>query len=183
MSTSCSSFEDHKTTVWLSDEVAIQQATQWAQSSQVYGKTKQLQGDVWQIWCVTVGSVPNHPARPSCQAWGQPSSPGQMSVTKLYLLLPSTASVALMGSSGRLIDATSGSRKSYYSSLQGTVDERGRFIDIFSGPPGRVHNARMFRDSTRNGRRKCVSTACWGTVPTLARPSHSPWPQNMIMGH
>ncbi|KAM3867760.1 uncharacterized protein ACN63O_007456 [Diretmus argenteus] len=37
-------------------------------------------------------------------------------------------------------------RKSYYSVLlQGIVDERGRFIDIFAGPPGRVHDARMLR--------------------------------------
>uniref|UniRef100_A0A3B3SZE8 Uncharacterized protein n=1 Tax=Paramormyrops kingsleyae TaxID=1676925 RepID=A0A3B3SZE8_9TELE len=31
--------------------------------------------------------------------------------------------------------------------LQGIVDERGRFIDIFAGPPGRVHDARMLRAS------------------------------------
>lgn len=39
-------------------------------------------------------------------------------------------------------------RKSYYSILlQGIVDERGRFIDVFAGPPGRVHDARMLRSS------------------------------------
>ncbi|XP_061085078.1 uncharacterized protein LOC133118834 [Conger conger] len=39
-------------------------------------------------------------------------------------------------------------RKSFYSVLlQGIVDERGRFIDIFAGPPGRVHDARMLRAS------------------------------------
>ncbi|KAM3866921.1 putative nuclease HARBI1 [Diretmus argenteus] len=38
--------------------------------------------------------------------------------------------------------------KSFYSILlQGIVDERGRFIDIFAGPPGRVHDARMLRAS------------------------------------
>uniref|UniRef100_A0A3B3TB02 DDE Tnp4 domain-containing protein n=1 Tax=Paramormyrops kingsleyae TaxID=1676925 RepID=A0A3B3TB02_9TELE len=31
--------------------------------------------------------------------------------------------------------------------LQGIVDEKGRFIDIFAGPPGRVHDARMLRAS------------------------------------
>jgi len=40
-------------------------------------------------------------------------------------------------------------RKSFYSVLlQGIVDEKGRFIDIFTGPPGRVHDARMLRTST-----------------------------------
>lgn len=39
-------------------------------------------------------------------------------------------------------------RKSFYSVLlQGIVDERGRFIDIFAGPPGKVHDARMLRAS------------------------------------
>ena len=39
-------------------------------------------------------------------------------------------------------------RKSYYSVLlQGIVDDRGRFIDIFAGPPGRVHDSRMLRVS------------------------------------
>ena len=28
------------------------------------------------------------------------------------------------------------------------MDERARFIDIFAGPPGRVHDARMLRSST-----------------------------------
>nr|XP_020487137.1 protein ALP1-like [Labrus bergylta] len=38
--------------------------------------------------------------------------------------------------------------KSFYSILlQGIVDERGRFLDIFAGPPGRVHDARMLRSS------------------------------------
>ncbi|XP_060758403.1 uncharacterized protein LOC132901096 [Neoarius graeffei] len=37
-------------------------------------------------------------------------------------------------------------RKAYYSVLlQGIVDDQGRFIDIFAGPPGRVHDARMLR--------------------------------------
>lgn len=40
-------------------------------------------------------------------------------------------------------------RKSYYSVLlQGIVNDEGRFIDIFAGPPGRVHDARMLRGST-----------------------------------
>ncbi|XP_051538282.1 uncharacterized protein LOC127431780 [Myxocyprinus asiaticus] len=39
-------------------------------------------------------------------------------------------------------------RKAFYSILlQGIVDERERFIDIFAGPPGRVHDARMLRAS------------------------------------
>lgn len=39
-------------------------------------------------------------------------------------------------------------RKSFYSVLlQGIVDERCRFIDIFAGPPGKVHDARMLRSS------------------------------------
>uniref|UniRef100_A0A3B4TUM0 DDE Tnp4 domain-containing protein n=1 Tax=Seriola dumerili TaxID=41447 RepID=A0A3B4TUM0_SERDU len=39
-------------------------------------------------------------------------------------------------------------RKSFYSVLlQGIVDERGRFIDIFAGPPGKVYDARMLRAS------------------------------------
>ncbi|XP_074553186.1 uncharacterized protein LOC141809867 [Halichoeres trimaculatus] len=38
--------------------------------------------------------------------------------------------------------------KSFYSVLlQGIVDERGWFIDIFAGLPGKVHDARMLRDS------------------------------------
>jgi len=37
-------------------------------------------------------------------------------------------------------------RKGYYSLLlQGICDDRGRFLDIFVGPPGRVHDARMLR--------------------------------------
>lgn len=40
-------------------------------------------------------------------------------------------------------------RKSYYSVLlQGIVNDEGCFIDIFAGPPGRVHDARMLRGST-----------------------------------
>lgn len=40
-------------------------------------------------------------------------------------------------------------RKGYYSVLlQGIVNDEGRFIDIFAGPPGRVHDARMLRGST-----------------------------------
>ncbi len=39
--------------------------------------------------------------------------------------------------------------KAFYSVLlQGIVDERGCFIDIFAGPPGRVHDVRMLRAST-----------------------------------
>lgn len=35
-------------------------------------------------------------------------------------------------------------RKAYYSVLlQGIVDDRGRFIDIFAGPPGRMQDARV----------------------------------------
>ena len=37
-------------------------------------------------------------------------------------------------------------RKRYFSVLlQGICDDRGRFIDVFVGPPGRVHDARMLR--------------------------------------
>lgn len=37
-------------------------------------------------------------------------------------------------------------RKTYYSVLlQGIVDDQGRFLDIFAGPPGRVHDARMLK--------------------------------------
>ncbi len=37
-------------------------------------------------------------------------------------------------------------RKGFYSILlQGTCDDQGKFIDIFVGPPGRVHDARMLR--------------------------------------
>ncbi|KAL0974029.1 hypothetical protein UPYG_G00214470 [Umbra pygmaea] len=39
-------------------------------------------------------------------------------------------------------------RKSFFSVLlQGIVDEKGQFIDIFVGPPGRIHDARMLRAS------------------------------------
>lgn len=39
-------------------------------------------------------------------------------------------------------------RQSFYSVLlQGIVDDRGRFIDIFVGPPGKVDDARMLRAS------------------------------------
>ncbi|KAM3876298.1 uncharacterized protein ACN63O_024338 [Diretmus argenteus] len=39
-------------------------------------------------------------------------------------------------------------RKGFYSVLlQGIVDEKGRFQDIFVGPPGKVHDARMLRSS------------------------------------
>ena len=39
-------------------------------------------------------------------------------------------------------------RKGYYSVLlQGICDDRGKFIDVFVGPPGRVHDSRMLRDS------------------------------------
>ncbi|XP_076131023.1 retrovirus-related Pol polyprotein from transposon opus [Alosa pseudoharengus] len=39
-------------------------------------------------------------------------------------------------------------RKSYYSVLlQGIVDAEGRFISVFTGMPGRVHDARMLRSS------------------------------------
>ncbi|KAB5579381.1 hypothetical protein PHYPO_G00194410 [Pangasianodon hypophthalmus] len=39
-------------------------------------------------------------------------------------------------------------RQSFYSVLlQGIVDEKGRFIDIFVGPPGKVDDARMLRAS------------------------------------
>jgi hypothetical protein len=37
-------------------------------------------------------------------------------------------------------------RKGYFSMLlQGICDDRGRFIDIFCGPPGRIHDARLLR--------------------------------------
>ncbi|KAJ8384500.1 hypothetical protein AAFF_G00204150 [Aldrovandia affinis] len=40
-------------------------------------------------------------------------------------------------------------RKGYYSVvLQGIVDERGRFRDIYVGAPGRVHDSRILRKST-----------------------------------
>ncbi|XP_053177218.1 putative nuclease HARBI1 [Scomber japonicus] len=40
-------------------------------------------------------------------------------------------------------------RKGFYSVLlQGIVNEKGKFEDIFVGPPGRVHDARMLRSST-----------------------------------
>lgn len=43
-------------------------------------------------------------------------------------------------------------RHSFYSVLlQGIVDERGRFIDIFVGPPGKVDDARMLRASNFYG--------------------------------
>ncbi|XP_070398555.1 uncharacterized protein [Nothobranchius furzeri] len=39
-------------------------------------------------------------------------------------------------------------RKSFFSVLlQGIVDDRGRFLDICAGPPGREHDARMLRAS------------------------------------
>ena len=39
-------------------------------------------------------------------------------------------------------------RKGYYSVLlQGICDDRGKFIDVFVGPPGRVHDSRMLRES------------------------------------
>ncbi|KAG7463223.1 hypothetical protein JOB18_029688 [Solea senegalensis] len=39
--------------------------------------------------------------------------------------------------------------KSYYSVLlQGIVDDRGRFLDIFAGPPGRVDDTTMLRASS-----------------------------------
>ena len=40
-------------------------------------------------------------------------------------------------------------RKNYYSVvLQGIVNETGRFVDIFVGAPGKVHDARILRKST-----------------------------------
>ena len=40
-------------------------------------------------------------------------------------------------------------KKGYYSMLlQGICDDRGRFIDIFAGAPGRVHDARLLRLSS-----------------------------------
>ena len=39
-------------------------------------------------------------------------------------------------------------RKGYYSILlQGICDQDGKFIDIFVGPPGRVHDARLLQSS------------------------------------
>ena len=40
-------------------------------------------------------------------------------------------------------------RKGWHSIiLQGTVDDRGRFIDVYIGWPGRVHDARVFSNSS-----------------------------------
>ncbi len=40
-------------------------------------------------------------------------------------------------------------RKGFYSLLlQGIVDDQGRFLDIFTGVPGKVHDSRMLRAST-----------------------------------
>ena len=37
-------------------------------------------------------------------------------------------------------------RKGYYSMLlQGICNDEGRFLDIFTGPPGRIHDARLLR--------------------------------------
>ena len=39
-------------------------------------------------------------------------------------------------------------RKGYFSILlQGVCDDRGKLMDVFIGPPGRVHDARMLRES------------------------------------
>ena len=38
--------------------------------------------------------------------------------------------------------------KGYFSILlQGICDENAKFINVFVGPPGRVHDARVFRHS------------------------------------
>jgi hypothetical protein len=39
-------------------------------------------------------------------------------------------------------------RKKYFSvQLQAVVNEKGKFIDVFIGYPGSVHDARVFRNS------------------------------------
>lgn len=39
-------------------------------------------------------------------------------------------------------------KKQYFSlQLQGTVDHRMKFIDVFIGYPGSVHDARVFKNS------------------------------------
>ena len=39
-------------------------------------------------------------------------------------------------------------RNKYHSMLlQGICDDTGKFLDVFTGPPGRVHDARMLRES------------------------------------
>jgi len=39
-------------------------------------------------------------------------------------------------------------RKAYHSILlQGICDDEGRLLDVCIGPPGRVHDARMLRES------------------------------------
>ncbi len=50
-------------------------------------------------------------------------------------------------------------RKGWHSIvLQGTVDFRGLFIDLYVGWPGRVHDARVFSNSSlyRKGQRKTL---------------------------
>lgn len=70
-----------------------------------------------------------------------------MPVRKQHLQLLSIASVASVGSSVPLMGDYM-NRKCFYSILlQGIVDEMGRFIDVFAGPPGKLHDARMLRAS------------------------------------
>jgi hypothetical protein len=38
--------------------------------------------------------------------------------------------------------------KGWHSILQGTIDHRGHFIDVYVGWPGRVHDARVLSNSS-----------------------------------
>ena len=70
-------------------------------------------------------------------------------------------------------------RKSFYSVLlQGIVDAEGRFINVFTGMPGKVHDARLLQSSWffQEWQERMGSTVCWGIVHTSVRifPSSSP---------
>lgn len=70
-------------------------------------------------------------------------------------------------------------RKSYYSVvLQGVVREDMRFIDVFAGYPGKVHDARIFRQSPlyQNGSNLCrgarhiLGDSAYPNLPWLLTP-------------